>query len=432
MGNIIKYKPSLSIKEIHPDSEMTSEEFNKNFNEMKNDLNEINSEIIQGTNNFKNLLEETKKQLSLIKTNVITEKERLEDINVLCNRYNDFSNILTVSEKNCITDLSYENNSFSLSKKSSKYVKTEIVDIIGNGYEGNEYVYNNETFINKTNNTALRKYITDKSIITYYEYSRLTAENTEERISSLINFDSIFAKCAITLKSSEAFNILEIISEANDLILEDLSISDDGSNYKKCSINNVRINNKEDRFKTDDYIYGSGILSFKDSKYVKLLLKASSNTKDAIAFVKKNIDNEEEIIKLKTAKRSAVKINDIYLKKNIYSHGGTLTFKDFISDPVDSIAIFANEYCGDDLDLRESLKYTLTVNGISYEIIPINSNHNGKKIIRTTNHAIPAEYVHYINENIKNAKLTITFSSNKQYCTPYISNLKILLGGSEI
>lgn len=432
MGDEIKYEPNLKIKEIHPDSEITNEEFNKNFEEVKNDLNYINNKIIEGTNNFKNLLENAKQQLNSIKKNVITEKERLEDINILCNRYNDFSNILIISDKNCTTDLSYENNAFFLSKKNSKHVKTEIIDVTGNGYEGNEYVYNNNTFVNKTNNTSLRKYITDKSVVTYYEYSRLTAENTEEKISNLVNFDSIFARCAMTLKSSEDFNVLEIISEANDLVLEDLSISNDGINYEKCSINNVRINDKEDRFNTEDYIYGSGILSFKNSKYVKVILRASDNTKDMIAFIKKNIDNQEEIIKLKTAKRSTVKINDIYLKKDIYSNSGTLIFKDFISDPVDSIAIFANEYCGDDLNIRENIKYTLTVNGISYDIIPINSNHNGKKIIRTTNNAIPAEYVYYINENIKNAKLTISFSSSKQYCTPYIANLKILLGGNEV
>ena len=162
---------------------------------------------------------------------------------------------------------------------------------------------------------------------------------------------------------------------------------------------------------------------------MKLVLRAGKNSNDSIAFMKKDSNNVETLTKLKTAKRSVIRINNIALGRKTYELSGQLVFNDFITDPVKSIAVFANEYVADEIDLRNSIKYNLTINGLDYEIIPINSQYNGKKIIRTTSHTIPAEHVHYINESIKSATLTINMKSSKQYTSPFISDLKVLIGG---
>ena len=140
------------------------------------------------------------------------------------------------------------------------------------------------------------------------------------------------------------------------------------------------------------------------------------------------IDNEENIVKIATGKRSIIRLNDITASKKKYKRYGSLMLKNFVSSKITSIAIFANEYAPDNIDLRSSIKYILTINGTDYEIIPINSGYDGKKIIRTTSLALPTDYVHYINEDIKSASLTINLSTNNEYSTPYISNLKILVG----
>lgn len=429
MGNILDYKPILEITEIHQDTEITKDDFNSIFINIKNDLKVINSEILNSTNDFKNLLESSKSQLNNIKKNLKTEKERLEDINMLCNKFTDFTNAISINKDNAIYDLNYYKDAFSLQEESSKIIKGKITDITGNGYEGNKYVYSNNAFINNTNNSALREYIMDNNIVTYYEYSRIVANNSEEKFSDLINFDSIHAKCSITIQATEVFNNLEISSDIDDISIESLNISQDGKNYENNIISNLQINNKKNRFNKNNYIYGSGIVSFPYCKYLKLILKANSYSKDNIAFSKINSSKNQEIIQLKTAKRSVIKINNIELKKSIYVNEGKLVFSNFITSPINSIAIFANEYCNDELNIRDCIQYTFTINGVDYNVIPINSNYNDKKIIRTTNNTTPAEYVHYINESIKNATLTITMNTNKKYATPYISNLKVLIGG---
>lgn len=423
------FLPVLKPIEIHAESEIGQDDFNSIFKDIDVDLNIINNNITQAANNYKNLLKVTKLKLDNIKTTLKTEKERQEDINILCNKYTDFSNAILISNSNSVTDLENIKGALALKSASSKQVNGVITKVSGNGYEGNAYVYKNGSFANEVSNSSIKDYATDNSLMTYYEYSRITANNTEPEVFPLVNFDSIYARCSILIQGSELFNTLEISTDNEDVILESLSTSLDGQTFTESSLHDIAISNKRARFDTDDYIYGCGILSFKDSMYVKLVLRANKNTNESIAFNKKNVDGTNTIVHLKSAKRSVIKINNITLGRKEYETKCNLIFDKFITDSVNSVAIFANEYISDGYDIRQCVKYTLTVNGLDYDIIPINSNNNGKKIIRTTSKAIPAEHVHYLNENIKDATLTINVKTPNNTTTPYISDLKILIGG---
>lgn len=420
----------INFKSLHSDCEINNNDFNNYFEEIKNNLIEINKNILDGSEKLKGIMESSKLKIDNIKKVLNTEKERQEDINMLCNRFTDFSDVIIITDANSDGNLEFANDIFNLERHSDKKVKLEIVEIVGNGYEGNSYVYSNDDFISKINDTSNRDAITDSNVISYYEYSRLTANNSEEEVFPLINFDSIYAKCSLTLKSSETFNSLKISSDDDSIILDSLFTSNDGQNFKRHSLSNIKINNRESRYNKENYIFGSGVLAFEDCKYIKLVMRASSYTKDNIAFEKKK-NGKKETIKLKSGKRSAIKINDISAGRTTYKTTGKRIVSKFISEPINSIAIFANEYGADNIDIRKSIKYTLTINGTDYNIIPINSNYNDKKVIRTTNNAIPTEYVHYINETIKEASLNIDLSSSSEEYTPYISNLKILIGGEE-
>ena len=427
MGLDKSSSPLLKKLELHKETEISCDDFNKFFENIEGDINIFKTEIKNAVNNFDNLIEYSKMQMNSIKKILETEKERQKDINILCNKYTNFSNVVLLDENNISSTLNYDNGIISLSTNKDTEVKYEVIDIIGNGYEGNKYVFNDNSFDIKLNDTSNRKYINDNDIITYYEYSRITASNSEKKYFSDVNFDSIYAKCSILLHSEIPFNYIEIKSELSDLILESLHISNDNRNYKQTSISDVCINNPMEKYNDKDYIYGSGLVTFNDSKYLKILLSCNSNTNDIIAFTN-SVGDDEEVVKLNTAKRSVVKINNISLKQKKYSLNGTLMYKNFIEDKITSIAIFCNEYAPDDIDLRSSIKYVLNINGTDYEVIPINSKYDGKKIIRTTSIAVKTEYVYYINEEIKNATLTISMSTNKESVSPYISNLKILVG----
>ena len=70
---------------------------------------------------------------------------------------------------------------------------------------------------------------------------------------------------------------------------------------------------------------------------------------------------QENIIKIATGKRSIIRLNDITASKKKYKRYGSLMLKNFVSSKITSIAIFANEYVPDNIDLRSSIKYILTI-----------------------------------------------------------------------
>jgi len=163
-----------------------------------------------------------------------------------------------------------------------------------------------------------------------------------------------------------------------------------------------------------------------------------SKTNVNIDFKEENIKDIEglqtkkEIVKLNTAKRHAIKINDIQLEKNIYNAESIIKTNNLISNPARSIAIFCNEYVPEHFSAGKWIRYYLTVNGQDFEVVPINSNNNGVKIIKTSDLDLSSDYVQYINQKIKTAYLTIRISTPNKYETPFISNLKILVGDKNV
>jgi hypothetical protein len=139
----------------------------------------------------------------------------------------------------------------------------------------------------------------------------------------------------------------------------------------------------------------------------------------------------KKLVTVDSAKRHVITINNIKANGNVYKQNNAFKSKELISQPVKSIALFCNEYIPNHFPDNDYFKYVFTINGVDYEIVPINSNRNGKKIIRTTDYSSPSEYVEYLNEEIKSAFLSITIKTPNTNETPYISNLKILIGGDE-
>lgn len=155
------------------------------------------------------------------------------------------------------------------------------------------------------------------------------------------------------------------------------------------------------------------------------------NFQDITATEIKTYDIKQELTVLKTAKRHAVKINNIVGQQNTYSLTNSCKSRELITEPVKNIAVFCNEYVPAHFPDSNYFKYILTINGVDHEVVPINSNRNGKKVIRTTDYSMPSDYVEYINEDIKSAFLSITINLPNNKETTYISNLKVLIGGNE-
>lgn len=142
-----------------------------------------------------------------------------------------------------------------------------------------------------------------------------------------------------------------------------------------------------------------------------------------------NFELSNKVVKLATARRHTIKLNGISAEGNQYALTTTRRSRQLITEPVESMAFFCNEYIPDHFPDSQYIKYILTINGTDHEVVPINSEKNGKKIVRTTASGLNSDYVLYLSESIKSAYLTIIIKTPNKTETPFISNLKVLIGG---
>lgn len=152
-------------------------------------------------------------------------------------------------------------------------------------------------------------------------------------------------------------------------------------------------------------------MNFRDIAYSEVKTKAAVST----------------IRHIKSARRHVVKVSNILAEKTNYSTRKSKT-KNLVTAPTDRIAIFANEYIPNHFADSEWVTYVLEVNGVSYDIVPLNSNRPGAKVIKYSVFKDDEPYSIILDEPIKEAYLTITVRTPNSYETPYVSNLKVVTG----
>lgn len=449
-----EYKQNYEGLFFHPESE-GDDKLNYALYDIYKDLITLDDHLINTGDAINDLMNNTIIRLDEVKKNIMLEKERCQDIQMLCNKYTDFDNVKTLNDITFEGSYTYENEAIYGPVKRNSKIDINILHIDGNGYEGNKYVYNNFEYQKDTYDTSIRKNIFDNKINTYYEYSRITIQNDLEETNTYFNKDEAKARCTMSFIAKEAVNYIEISTEDMGIFITNIQYSLDGIKYFDLKLNSkISINNKLDSYNNYGYIYGSGIISVPLCKYFKITFETDRDKEDTIAYEKSIIIGdiaEENIVRdpysgiitdrnitvqpatetstciVKGAKRSAIRINDISAYKKVFSEKMQIVSDELITTDAFSISIFSNVYVPEELDDR-AVKFTLIINGISYEVVPINSNLNGTKVIRFSGGNSNSVYTKLINEVIKSARLVITFS-NKSTCTPYINNLKILIGG---
>lgn len=426
----LKFNPIL----LHAEEEPDVNDINIATQQIFKDIISIDDSLIKSANNFKSLLDKTKMKMLEIKQSLAAERERQQDINILCNKYSDFSSVLTLKKEDFDGDLDITNNIVSAKVINTEKTKINVKSINGNGYEGNKFVYLNNRFINEIIDTSNKNNIIDNNLATAYEYSRITTSNEKENTLSFFNPDSIEAECSLELEADNLINKIIVSSERNDIILKAVYTSLDGLTYHLDKEYNVSINERGDRYNNQNYIYGSGIIAIEPTKYFKLVFKSNGYTEDVLAYIKTfyNDEKKDEIVKkiqiVNSAKRHVIQLNDITCLRNKYGQG-MLMSKELISTQVNCIALCCNEYINKEYTIDNNVSYFLIINGQEHEVVPINCHRNKKKIIRMSSQTYESQHVIYINETIKSAKLKIVINSTNRDITPYISDIKILVGG---
>ncbi len=433
---------------MHPEEGKESK-INDKLTNIKDDLVQIDNALIGAGEQVYKLMTNTILRLNNIHANIMTEKERYQDMQMLCNKYNDYDNVKLLDNNDFYGSFEYDNGVFSPKRTSEQTVNIHVTEVFGNGYEGNKYVYKDYMYTNKILDTSIRTNITDNKITSYYEYSRITVSNTEDACITDFNKDNKEAQCTISFQADSLINEIEITSDDSDIVITNVSYSLDGVEYIDINIPYISINNKRDSYEEYGYIYGSGKIVFPyRTQLFKVTLQSNSYTKDVLAYQKALITEglyydetglninpdpvetyevDEITTIIPSGQRHVIKLNDVSAGQYNYSTKCKMQSQELLTQEVYAISLFANVYTpqgiGDD-----AVKFILTVNGYDFEVVPINSHLNGTKIIRFSTGNGNSPYTERIGEKIKSAYLTVVFTSEKNLA-PKINNVKILLGG---
>ena len=484
------YEPYYLGFAMHPE-EGREAKINDELIKIREDLLKIDETLITTGVQVYTLMTNTILRLNNIHDNIMLEKERYQDMQMLCNKYTDYDKVKSLTKEDFNGGFVYENGDFAPERSSTKEIALEIVDVFGNGYEGNKYVYKDYMYTNTVLDTSLRKNVTDDKITSYYEYSRITVSNVEDAEIPDFNKDNKEATCTITFRSAEPINEIDIMTDDSTILITNIAYSINGIDYIDMNIPYISINNKLDSYENFGYIYGSGRISFPYSiqlfkvtfqstgykndtiAYEKVLLPVANNEADldfegtgmgvaipegsiaipensitipegsitipenSIAIPKNywsddinfNIDEftEEVTTVVKSAQRHVIKLNQVKAYMYNYVNKSKLETKELLNQDVYSVALFANVYIPQGLS-DDAVKFTLTVNGTDYNIVPINSHMNGIKIIRFSTGNANDIYTKRIGEKIKSVKLSIIFN-NESKIVPRVNNIKVLFGG---
>jgi hypothetical protein len=279
------YDPIFKVRTLHPDSEPNIDEYNEMMDDIIRDLSIITTEIGQAAYDIRGIMTDVNVKLFDIKNTLAEEKEKLFDMSILCSKYPNINAVTKLTANDFSGDFSTMDNMLCAKITGTTPISYEVVSVEGNGYEGNDYVFKNGAFLKNTIDTANRAFINDGSEITVYEYSRITADNSEKQIFSDVNLDSIEANCTVTLSSTIKFNNAKIKSDSQGLKIVSVLVSDNGTLFKEVIEDTLQVNDASNKYDVVNYIPGSGLICFPDTNYVKIVFQSNGYTDDIIAFV---------------------------------------------------------------------------------------------------------------------------------------------------
>lgn len=432
------YSPIMSTDTsyLHPEAEYNEDIINNLFTDTSIDIIALDNELSHVANSYEALMNQVQQRLNQVDAILENETNRVNDVNIICNYFPEFSSVKAISKKDIIGTVGVLKDSIFCAKTDAlKEVPLKITSVEGNGYEGNKYVYTNSIFQDTVTDTKNREHLTDSNALTKYEYSRITVKGNKQGVYPPdANYDQEEARCSISFEADESFNLLHIDYDAsNSIILEEAYYADSDQIYYPVMHNEYAINNPSKLYQDANYIYMSGLIATPYTNYAKLQLRSDGVTKETLAFslvdTASKTKQKNTINILGQANRHVITLQNLSAYSGSFSQG-LLQTDELITTPINSIAIFASEYIPEHFPNRQYIHYFLTVNGIEYPVIPINSNRNdvSTKIIRMSDYSNTDSYISHIKESIKSASLKIVIDTPSNDQTPFINNLKILYG----
>lgn len=418
-----KHLPISNFKALNPEEAPDYLKESREMQEILLDITAINNSVIEMKDRVDDIIGSIDAVVTDVNETLKREEDRIQDINMICGTSDEYNAVIAVPAGAFGDGSEFEaldQNTVGAKLLNREVVPYEITSISGNGIEGNKYVFDNGVMESEVNDYSKHEYITDDSDITFFEYERFVSTERSEIRDAIINYDNKPCECVITLKADIRVCRMKLLSETQDLVLRQLEISDDGINWKPCFNKELKLNSRDDMYSDARYIYGSGVLCFPYSAYIRLTVASNATVEDTIKV--------EDVCE--RTKRKKIRINNIKLYSSDYTTADIVTDNILAAGSMDKIAVFASEYVPDHFT-GQCVKYYLIVNGVEYEVVPVNNKRNDAiSIIKYSEVGDALNTVtgtKLIDETIKSAKLRITIKDFNGGETPYVSNIKLLL-----
>lgn len=410
---------------VNKEDEIKYDNINENILESSFDILNLNFNITDAAYEIESLMENVNNKIDSINEKLKAEEERVRDVNMICGNINDFNTIIPLSANNfkIKSSLYQYKNCLTASVASEEKVDVRLININGNGYVGNDYVVSKESdqlFEKDKLNTANEKYMYDNIKNTYWEYSRIFSYDSTNK-SDIINIDDVSCTVQLTFEAQNELGINELVfTDDVKLSVTKIEISNDSLNWVSTFEGNISPNNIDQSYSNFSYIYGSGALIFPTTKYVKITLESN--------YVENNKIKINDIV-FNNTYRKIIRINEVEARRVMFNSGSGTTENIITSGRAISAGIFVNEYIPDFVknNLTDDIKYVLIINGKNYEVIPINSDKKGIKLIKYSQTPVKENYVTYINEPINSLQVALVIPTALKY-SPYLANLKLCLG----
>ena len=394
------------------------------------DIATLDNSIINATDTYARLIASTISRLNTVKTRLQQNEQRREDIQFMSNAYKGISNVIPITDQNMTGTFCYKNGTFMAAQTFARQTLFTVESISGNGYSGNAYVVKDGNFADAYDDRSNKEYISDDSMLTTYEYSRLCSRSEKYYYNASadpaadthepqeVNHDNKDAVCVLQLEpqiKNGGVNMLVIDTDDKSMKILDVQISNDGKKYHSALTNEISLS--DDMYHAMNYIPGSNIVCFPETQHLKLVLSSSRMIPgEELATEKTELIDGVPVTTtypLKNVVRKVIAINGIRLYACRYTQSSMHTPNLCPENGCNRVAVFCNEYVPEDARGNSAKKgnkpvtYTLYINGQPYEVRPINSDEDGTKIISCKQGTYTESGVLFLSEPIKTIQLQV-------------------------
>lgn len=353
------YTPLFYPRYAHDQSEPIVKDYNEMIKETYYDIHMLRISLRNAAKEYKDLMLKTDLILKDIKNDLLVQKEKQEDLNMLCNAFTDFEDVISITLSDLGGEYSLQDNIIGAKIVSQNKVNYAIQNINGNGYEGNRFVYEDGAYLSTKKDTSNRNAIKDNNPLTVYEYSRITCSSSEKEIFEFANRDSIEAKCIIDILADNFVNKISVNIGSADTLITEICTSEDGISFTNSLINPISPSNADNRYKEQERIPGSGLQCFPNTKYIRLVLESNGKTNDIIAYEKTTVKAKNRMARIRTFKND---ITTVDFKKG--------DIADVEVTPKDDYNVDGKcKYCGASIQEKEKHKCLLSYDKTSHKIV---------------------------------------------------------------